>query len=78
MPDASVKGKVMVTEVSPASGKSSGKTGETRVREVVGKPDSLLAQRKAESLQSKTVKFSAGNATPKQCRANNSSYRFVC
>lgn len=51
MPDASVKGKVMVMEVSPVSGRYYGKTGETKVRGVVGKPDSLLVQRKAVSLQ---------------------------
>jgi hypothetical protein len=51
MPVASVKGKVMVMEVSPVSGKYYGKTGETKVRGVAGKPDSLSAQRKAGSLQ---------------------------
>jgi len=51
MPDASVKEKTMVMEVSPASGRLYGKTGETRRREAAGKPDSLLAQKKAESLQ---------------------------
>ena len=77
MPVASVKGKVMVTEVSPVSGRSFGRIGETRLRETVGKPDSLLAQKRAVSLQLKTVKFSAGNATTKQCNANN-SISFSC
>lgn len=78
MPDASVKGKVMVMEVSPVSGRYYGKTGETRVRGVVGKPDSLLVQRKAVSLQWKTVKFSARNATAKQYNVNNPVSFFVC
>jgi len=65
MPVASVKGKVMVMEVSPASGKYYGRIEETRVRGVAGKPDSLLVQRKAGSLQWKTVKSCAGNATAK-------------
>ena len=65
MPVANVKGKVMVTEVSHALDKYYGKKGATRLNEVAGKPDILLAQRKAESLQLKTVKFSAGNATAK-------------
>jgi len=78
MPDASVKEKVMVMEVSPVSGRYYGKTGETRVRGVVGKPDSLLVQRKAVSLQWKTVKFSAGNATAKNYNLNNPTSFFVC
>ena len=78
MPDASVKGKVMVMEVSPVSGRYYGKTGETRVRGVVGKPDSLLVQRKAVSLHWKTVKFSAGNAAAKQYNVNNPASFFVC
>jgi hypothetical protein len=76
MPVASVKGKVMVTEVSHAIGKSSGRTGETKKREAAGKPDSLLGQMKVESLQWKTVKSYDGNATAKQCRANNSIFLF--
>ena len=68
----------MVMEVSPVSGRYYGKTGETRVRGVVGKPDSLLVQRKAVSLQWKTVKFSAGNATAKNYNLNNPTSFFVC
>jgi hypothetical protein len=67
MPDASVKGKVIVTEASPVTSRYSGKTGQTRLKEVAGKPSYMLAQRKAESLQWKTVKFSVGIATKKQC-----------
>lgn len=78
MPDASVKGKGMVMEVSPVSGRYYGKTGEKRVRGVVGKPDSLLVQRKAGSLHWKIVKFSAGNATAKQYNGNNPASFFVC
>ena len=73
---ASVKGKAMVTEVSPVIGKSSGRTGETKQREMAGKPDYFLAQMKGESLQWKTVKSYAGNATAKQCRANNLIFLF--
>ena len=67
MPDASVKGKDIVTETSPVTGRYCGRTGETRLNEVAGKPTSMLAQRKAVSLQWKTVKFSVGIATAKQC-----------
>ena len=51
MPVANVKGKAMVTEASHASDKYYGKKGATRLNEAAGKPDILLAQRKAESLQ---------------------------
>lgn len=77
MHDANVKGNLMVTEASPVTGRYYGKRGETRSREVAGKPDSLLVQRKVESLQLKTVRFSAGTATPKQCNVNN-FFSFWC
>jgi hypothetical protein len=51
MPDASAKGKDIVTEASPVTSRYYGKTGETKLNEAAGKPDSMLAQRKAESLQ---------------------------
>ena len=70
MPDASVKEKIMVMEASPASSRLSGKTGETGLNVVAGKPDSLLAQKRAESLQWKTVKYCVGAVTAKQFRAN--------
>ena len=68
----------MVTEASPAIGKSSGRTGETKQRETAGKPDSLLAQMKGESLQWKTAKSYAGNVIVKQYRVNNSIFLFWC
>ena len=66
MPDVNVKGKGIVTGASPVTSKYSGKTGETGLKELAGKPISMLAQRKAENLQWKTVKFSVGIATAKQ------------
>jgi hypothetical protein len=74
MPDVSVKEKIMVMEVLPASGRLYGSIGETARREVGGKPVTLLAPRKAGNLQWKTVKYCAGTATPKQCRANNPKF----
>ena len=65
MPDASVKGKVMGMEVSHVSGRYCGRIVGIKLNEVAGKPAILLVQRRAGSLQWKTAKFSAGNATPK-------------
>ena len=55
----------MTMEPLPASSRSYGKIGETRMKEAAGKPLTLLAPKKAENLQSKTAKYSAGAATPK-------------
>ena len=76
MPDASVKEMIMVMEVLHASSRLFGNIGETKRREVGGKPVTLLALKKAENLQQKTAKYSAGTATPKQCRANNPKFSF--
>ena len=78
MPDANVRGKDIATETSPVTDRYYGKTGETRLNEAAGKPDFMLAQRKAESLQWKTVRFSAGNATAKQCSASVCFLFCVC
>ena len=51
MPDASVKGKVMVMEVSPVTGRYCGRIVGTKLNEVAGKPAILLVQPRAGSLQ---------------------------
>jgi hypothetical protein len=77
MPDVSAKETIMVMEVLPVSSRLYGNIGETARREVGGKPVTLLVPKKAGNLQWKTVKYSAGTATPKQCRANNPKFFFL-
>ena len=71
MPDVNVKETIMTMEASLASSKSYGKIEEIRMKEAGGEPLSLLAPKKAENPQSKTVKYYVGAATPKACQANN-------
>lgn len=66
----------MTMELLPASSRLSGNIEETPQKEAAGKPPTMLAPRKAGSLQWKTVKFFVGVATAKQCRANNSKFSF--
>ena len=77
MPVANVKETTMITEHSPASSRLSGNIEETPHYEAVGKPPTMLAQRKAEKLPWKTVKSSAGTATIERCRANNPKSSFL-
>ena len=51
MPDANVKETIMTMQASLASSKLYGKIEEIRMKEVDGKPLTLLAQKKAENLQ---------------------------
>jgi len=65
MLDASVKEKIMIMEPLHASSRSCGKIGETKQKEVAGKPIILLAPKKVENSLLKIVRSSAGAATQK-------------
>jgi hypothetical protein len=77
MPDVSVKEKIMAMEALHVSSRLNGKIEVTTRREVDGKRITLLIPKKAENLQSKTVKYYAGTAIPKQYRAHNPKFYFL-